>query len=91
MPVEILLAAAVAFGLALALVKIHPEPTKKWFRRIMRFRAIIGAIVGVVVALLLIGTGSTFLVLAGFIGLVYASLYLLFEEPHGAVLSWIGR
>ena len=79
------LALATAYGLSI----LYPEATKTWFRRIMRFRGVLGAIGGVALALVFIGTGVTELVLIGFLALVYSGLYLIYEQPHKVIRKWI--
>jgi len=86
MVVEIV-AIGLAVGVAYGLLRLYPDLTKTWFRRIMTARQIIGGGALLVVGLLFIGSGATPLVLAGFAILLYAALFLLLEKPHATIVS----
>jgi len=90
MAVEVI-AVLVAFGVAYALLRLYPEVTKTWFRRVMRTRQIIGGVVILILALIFIGSGATPLVVAGFVILLYAALFFLLERPHATIVSAVRR
>jgi len=82
-----IIAIALAFGLSYALVRLRPEHTKRWFRRVMRARQVVGGIFLIALAVFMIGTGVSVLVLVGFAILLYAALFLLLEQPHATIIS----
>jgi len=66
---------------AIILVRVSPEATARWFKRIQRFRRAIYGIFVVLVASVLYGSGSPALVLWGFAMLVLLALALVIDSP----------
>lgn len=87
MAVEI---AIVLFGVAIAIgaVWIAPDTTESLFTSAMRIRRVLFTIVGVVIALVFIGTGDPVYVAIGLIGVVYATLYFYLGDPLDGVFTY---
>ncbi|MFW5956761.1 MAG: hypothetical protein ACOCQY_05095 [Halorhabdus sp.] len=70
-----------AVATAIFLVRVYPDATARWFNRIQRFRRAIYAVLIVLVASVLIGSGSPGLMLWGFALLVLTALSLVVDGP----------
>ncbi len=78
--IELLLVLA-AVATAIGLVRLWPEATARWFNRIQKFRRVFYGVFIVLVASVLIGSGSPGLVLWGFALLVLIGLSLIVDGP----------
>ena len=74
-------AALGAVTTAILLVRFYPETTARWFKRVQTFRNILYAALVILVASVLIGSGSPLLVLWGFAMLVLLALALVVDGP----------
>jgi len=70
-----------AVATAILLVQFYPEATARWFNRIQTFKRLIYGVLVVLVASVLIGSGSPGLVLWGFAMLVLLGLALVIDGP----------
>ena len=79
---------ALAFIVAFLAVKFYPEQTNRQFRRIVNARRVVVGVLGFLFALVFIRTGAFWLVLIGFIIILYMAIYLILEEPHKEMQQW---
>jgi len=73
-----ILAALATAGL---LARFFPELTARWFKRIQQFKTVIYGVFVILVASVLVGSGSPWLVLWGFAMLVLLALALIVDGP----------
>jgi len=76
-----------AVATAILLVRYYPEKTARWFNRIQTFKSVIYGVLVVLVASVLIGSGSPGLVLWGFAMLVLLGLALVIDGPLEDLVS----
>lgn len=85
-----LLVVLAAVGVAYGLYRFRRSSARSLFTFIRDARAVIGGVIGVVVAVVLIGSGYLPYMLIGGALVVYGTLYLLFEDPHERLLEVVG-
>lgn len=73
----VLIAVALAAGIAYGLLLVAPEATTRWLDRILRARRVLGGLFVIVFALVAISSGYLPLMLVGFAILLGASLVAL--------------
>lgn len=71
----------VAVATAILLARVYPEATARWFNRIQTFKNVIYGVLVVLVATVLIGSGSPALVVWGFAMVVLLGLTLVIDGP----------
>lgn len=76
---------ALAIGVGVVLTRYFPTVTRRWFGRIVAARRIVFVVVGILLALVFISSGSGILMLIGFFMLLYGILYVILD-PEG----WFG-
>lgn len=86
MAFEILLAAAIVLKAVIA-YWLFPDETRKWFRRLSMARQLIFGALAIIVAMVLIGSGSPLLILIGALALAWATWWLLVDEPYETLLD----
>jgi type IV secretory pathway VirB3-like protein len=82
---------ALAILVGIGLIRLFPGGTRIWFYRIVAARRILFLLFGILIGLVFLSSGSPLLMFIGFLGVLYAVLYIRFEEPHTGVLEWIKR
>lgn len=84
-----LVLALVAVVVGFLLVRKYPDQTEttlKWLLTIRRY--LFGALL-LMAAVVLLGTGNFAYILAGFIIIVLATVYVLSEQPYKEAKSWL--
>jgi uncharacterized membrane protein len=89
MPAEFIVVLA-AVGVAYALYRFRRDTAVSVFTTVRDARAVLSAVVGIIVALVLIGSGYLPYMILGALLIAYGVLYLLVEDPHERVLEVIG-
>lgn len=72
-------------GATVAVYLLFPEAVKSAFQTIRMARQLVFGVAAVIVALVLIGTGSPALMLVGAFGVAYGVLWILVDEPHESI------
>lgn len=70
-----------AVATAILLVRFYPETTARWFNRVQQFKRVVYGLFIILVASVLIGSGSAPLVFWGFAMLVLLALALIVDGP----------
>jgi Ca2+/Na+ antiporter len=74
---------------AVVLVRVWPEATRRWFRRVLTARRIIFGTAAVITALLFISSGATGLVIIGSLILLFAVLFVIFSDSTEVLSRWL--
>ncbi len=69
--------------LALLFVQLFPAATERWYRRIARVSGILWKVIGLIVSIALLTSGSPTLVAIGAVGIVMLVLFLAFDTRLG--------
>jgi uncharacterized membrane protein len=79
-----------AVGVAYGLYRLRRETAVSLFTTVRDARAVLSAVVGLIVALVLIGSGYLPYMFIGAVLIGYAVLYILVEDPLERVLGVLG-
>lgn len=79
------LVAAFAVVLAAAMYWLRPEAVEEAYVWILRIRRVVGGIAAMIIALVLIGSGATTLMLVGASILVVATWFAIIEDPEDRI------
>lgn len=87
MATELALVLAVVIAVGYALARWFPETTQRWFNRARTARSLLFGAAAIVIAIVLVSSGSVLLVLVGGLMLLYGVLWVLFDRPAQSLME----